>query len=446
MKRFLAAGLLALGLAAPVHAADIYNMADSWTDGSTYTAIKMNVTDTSSNAASLLMDLQVGGTSKFRVSKAGVVAGVAIDSASPTYANTTSSANGLGFYGSGTRIALIADGVENVLIGNSAVVLSNSRRLEFDSAATGTGDVSLSRDAAGVLAQRNGTNAQEFRIYDTYTDASNYSRGYFGFITDAGIFAIGTQAAGTGTVRDIEILAGTGKKLYLGGGAASSWNITSTGHFLAQTDNTYDIGADGATRPRNVYIAGTIAIGSSANITSSVTVGAGAQYVWNGRSTLTSPSNGIVTVANNSDNDFGRLQFGGTTSSFPALKRSTTSLEVKLADDSAYAPFRASRFANGNKEAITVDGATTFAVTSGYITLACTGAETINTITGGLSGQELIIENTDTECTIADDDDATAADAIDLTGTATTDVGAVAKVVKLLYNGANWMQVGESDN
>ena len=52
---------------------NIYNMTDTWTDGSTYTAIKMNVTDTSSNAASLLEDLQVGGTSQFSVSKAGVV-------------------------------------------------------------------------------------------------------------------------------------------------------------------------------------------------------------------------------------------------------------------------------------------------------------------------------------------------------------------------------------
>jgi hypothetical protein len=52
---------------------NIYNMTDTWTDGSTYTAIKMNVTDTSSNAASLLADLQVGGTSKITISKGGVV-------------------------------------------------------------------------------------------------------------------------------------------------------------------------------------------------------------------------------------------------------------------------------------------------------------------------------------------------------------------------------------
>jgi hypothetical protein len=35
--------------------------------------------------------------------------------------------------------------------------------------------------------------------------------------------------------------------------ATSRWQINSSGHFLAGADNTYDIGASGATRPRNLY-------------------------------------------------------------------------------------------------------------------------------------------------------------------------------------------------
>lgn len=97
-------------------------------------------------------------------------------------------------------------------------------------------------------------------------------------------------------------------------------------------------------------------------------------------------------------------------------------------------------------QSVTVDSATTFAVTSSRVLLACTGAETINTITGGISGMLLVIENTDTECTIADDDSATATDAIDLIGTGTNDVGAVAKVITLIYNGSHWLQTAESDN
>ncbi|MBK8200355.1 MAG: hypothetical protein IPK75_18565 [Acidobacteria bacterium] len=54
--------------------ANIYDMADTWNNGATtFTAIKMNVTDTASNAASLLLDLQVGGTSKASVKKDGLL-------------------------------------------------------------------------------------------------------------------------------------------------------------------------------------------------------------------------------------------------------------------------------------------------------------------------------------------------------------------------------------
>jgi hypothetical protein len=97
-------------------------------------------------------------------------------------------------------------------------------------------------------------------------------------------------------------------------------------------------------------------------------------------------------------------------------------------------------------QTVTVDAATTFVSTSSYARLACTGAETINTITGGSAGQVLIIEDTDTDCTLADDDDPTAANAIDLTGAATNDVGAVGKIITLVYNGTIWLQTAESDN
>lgn len=51
---------------------DIFNLTDTWNAGATtFTAIKMNVTDTASAAASLLMDLQVGGSSKNKTAKTG---------------------------------------------------------------------------------------------------------------------------------------------------------------------------------------------------------------------------------------------------------------------------------------------------------------------------------------------------------------------------------------
>ena len=52
-------------------------------------------------------------------------------------------------------------------------------------------------------------------------------------------------------------------------------------------------------------------------------------------------TDGMLLLSNGAGNDFARLQFGGTTSSFPALKRSTATLQARLADDSAYAGFTA---------------------------------------------------------------------------------------------------------
>jgi hypothetical protein len=57
------------------------------------------------------------------------------------------------------------------------------------------------------------------------------------------------------------------------------------------------------------------------------------------RSAIRSPSDGVFTITNAANSDFGRLQFGGTTSSFPALKRSGVGLQARLADDSAFAAF-----------------------------------------------------------------------------------------------------------
>jgi hypothetical protein len=54
--------------------ADIFNLTDTWNNGATvFSAIKMNVTDTASDAASRLLDLRVGGNDRFIVIKDGRV-------------------------------------------------------------------------------------------------------------------------------------------------------------------------------------------------------------------------------------------------------------------------------------------------------------------------------------------------------------------------------------
>jgi hypothetical protein len=72
------------------------------------------------------------------------------------------------------------------------------------------------------------------------------------------------------------------------------------------------------------------------NTTGNIVANGASNILWNARSGMSSAVNGNIRISNNAGTDFGLLQFGGTTSSFPALKRSLTAVQVRLADDSAF--------------------------------------------------------------------------------------------------------------
>lgn len=57
----------------------------------------------------------------------------------------------------------------------------------------------------------------------------------------------------------------------------------------------------------------------------------------NGNGTrLSSPATNVFLISNIAGNDFNRLQFGGTTNAFPAIKRNGAAIDFRLADDSGY--------------------------------------------------------------------------------------------------------------
>lgn len=117
-------------------------------------------------------------------------------------------------------------------------------------AVTLSADVKLVRDAANILAQRNGANPQALRVYGAFTDAANYERGVVEW--GGGVLTIGALSAGSGVQRSVIINAGW--QLYLRGGNTNGWQVTDGGHFIAENDNVKDIGAAGATRPRTIYV------------------------------------------------------------------------------------------------------------------------------------------------------------------------------------------------
>lgn len=111
---------------------------------------------------------------------------------------------------------------------------------------------------------------------------------------------------------------------------------------------------------------------------------------------IKSGTDGQLTVSNNAETDFSRLNFGGTTSSFPAIKRSTTTLAVRLADDSADAAITASTGSFSDNISTTAIGKTlliksgtnaksgTFTLSSGAATVANTSV-TANSCIGGIT-------------------------------------------------------------
>ena len=193
--RISANGFVGIGTASPTAKLDI---AETWNNVSTtFTAIRANVTDTSSAAGSLLLDLQVGGASKFRVGKDGQVsAGSFMMGISP---ESTTSMSGLLRNGNNLLVNTVGTQAFNF----STASFISTRPIAFGTSAYAA-DVVLNRDAADTLAQRNGTSAQTSRIYGTYTDASNYERGYLTANTDG--LTIGHEALGTGIKRPVRIV------------------------------------------------------------------------------------------------------------------------------------------------------------------------------------------------------------------------------------------------
>lgn len=117
---------------------------------------------------------------------------------------------------------------------------------------TGNTDLRLWRDAAGVLGQRNGVNAQEHRTYNTYTSSTNYET-----------FAVRWAGNDCYLITEKGSGGGTARQLRLGADGTARWDIATSGHLLASFDNTNDIGAPSATRPRSGYFGTSISVGTN---------------------------------------------------------------------------------------------------------------------------------------------------------------------------------------
>lgn len=156
------------------------------------------------------MDLQASGTSKFSVDKTGNVriSGYA-EPRIWSYSQAIGFSGGTGSYPTAYLL-------------NSDFRLSSSTIFGFSSGINPYGssmDVTLVRDAAANLAQRDGTNAQTFRVYNTYTNDTNYERAFLSWSSNE--LLIGTDKLGTGVARPVKFqTSGTTR-----GGITASGNV-----------------------------------------------------------------------------------------------------------------------------------------------------------------------------------------------------------------------------
>jgi len=260
--------------------APVLNLAQTWNAvGVTFTGLKLNATDTASASGSLLLDIGTGGgtyASKFKVDKAG-------------YSTST------GGFVAGVKV--------QIDIGQPGLSMASESAVAW----SGTGnyfnnkDLLLTRRAAANLrfgaADAAEPVPQTLSVQSVVAGTSNTA--------GANLTITGSQGTGTGAGGSIIF------QVAPAGSSGTAQNALST----------------------------VLTINSAGNITTTgnITMGTTAQLSAAGGAAIGSPADSVWQMRNNAGTDFNMLQFGGGTSAFPAIKRSSASLIVRLADDTANA-------------------------------------------------------------------------------------------------------------
>jgi hypothetical protein len=271
----------------------VIDAAQTWNAGGvTFTGLKFNATDTASAAASLLMDLQVGGVSRFYVGKTGRANVFDLncwDGDLLIYrAGVNNGRWGLNQLSISTQLALSTQG--NTSNPDSFLRRRAAANLQFGAA-----------DAAAPVAQT--LSVQSVVAGTTNTAGANLT------IT-------GSQGTGTGAGGSIIF------QVAPAGSSGTAQNALATALTIADTGATTFTGTINAT---------TVALGASGVIRlANINNGSNTRTFWTFEA-----STDAATFAGGMTSPL--MRFSGATSSFPALKRSSTTLQVRLADDTANA-------------------------------------------------------------------------------------------------------------
>lgn len=352
------------------------SVTQTWNNaGAIFKGLVFNATDTASDATSALLQLQVGGVSKFNFFKDGnllTTSSLGIGRSLSTETATFNIASGR-----------TGDGISNIDLVSDTTYTSGGLRIVRNAGANGTstlthrgtggfGLIAVENAAFTLRLDSGASNVTVLTATDTSlstpvqitstlptgtaplviastTNVANLNASSLNGATFAAPGAIGSGTPSTGAFTTISgtaanITGGTATASTPVFNATQTWNnagVTFTGIFFNAT-STASASASllmslqtGGVNAFSVRKDGTVTCGGSA------VIAAASGYYWLGRSVMLSPSDGVIQLSNNALTGFTRLNFGGTTSSFPSIKRNGAAINFRLADDSADAAITA---------------------------------------------------------------------------------------------------------
>jgi len=162
-----------------------------------------------SSSSLVLLVSQAGATplEAVRINRTGQVLLLNGTAAAPVLTAVASPSTGL-YFPSVDSLAYSYIGTERIRITQYGINILREDIWGYGLRFGEAGDVVILRDlAANTLAQRNGVNAQTFRVYNTWTSTTNFERACIKW--DSNVLKIGTEAGGAGgAIRDIQLVGG----------------------------------------------------------------------------------------------------------------------------------------------------------------------------------------------------------------------------------------------
>jgi len=289
------------------------SITQTWNNGAVnFTAVDINITDTSSSTSSNLLLLRKGATN-YVVVRASAAA-VNDVTQSILQVNLPTSYGGHAIIGWRNSFQIGGGVCGDIYNSNSpptlpgvvAGVIASSRTSTVPSfvVTDGTNFAKLWVASSNTLEMRDSTNAQTFRVYNTYTSSTSFETGQLSWVSNE--FRIGSAVGSAGGTQRSTVIGSTN--------SAGTWSPFFTVNTNGQTTTTFNtsavtvghsvVGTDGTTywqigstlQSGNSYVQLTAA-GTAGTAQGRLNLGAGYLYVEGGPTTTGIKTYGTLTLA-----------------------------------------------------------------------------------------------------------------------------------------------------